>query len=439
MQVSIETTSGLERRLTVGIPAGVVDQEVEKRLKDAAKTVRINGFRKGKIPMKVVKQRFGAGVRQEVLGDTIQRTFYDAVRQESIRPAGQPSIEPTQMDEGKDIAYVATFEVYPEVELKGLEDLEITRLDADIEDADIDKMIETLQKNQASWKPVKRKSKKGDQVVIDFDGKIDGEAFEGGSAKGHTLVLGSDSMIPGFEKGIIGMKTGESGEVKATFPDDYQVESLRGAEATFDIAVNEVNGEQIPKLDDEFFAKFGVTDGGEEKFRVDVKENMEREKQRAIKAKLKDQVMTSLLEANPVELPAALVTSEIDALRQQMVQQYGQATANLDLNALLPDEMFKVQAERRTGLALLISELVSTEGLKADKDVVRGLIEETASTYEDPEQVVNYYYSNEQLLASVEAAALEEQVVDVLLAKAKVSDSKLSYDELIKPDEQQTA
>lgn len=435
MQVSIEATSGLERRLTVGIPAEVVDNEVEKRLKQAAKTVRINGFRQGKVPFKVVKKRFGDGVRQEVLGDTIQRSFYDAVQQESVRPAGQPSIEPKQMDEGQDVEYVATFEVYPEIELKDLDGVEITRFDAEINDADIDKMIETLQKGQASWEPVKRKSKKGDKATIDFEGKIDGEIFDGGSAKGHELELGSDSMIPGFEKGIIGMKSGETQVVNATFPEDYQVEDLRGKEAAFEITVHEVKGQKLPNLDDEFFAKFGVSEGGEEKFREEVKANMEREKQRAIKAKIKDQVMNALLDANPVDLPAALVKSEINAMRQQMVQQYGQSAQNLDLQALLPDDMFKQQAERRTALALIISEVVKAHELKADKDLVRGIVEEAASTYEDPQEVINYYYSNEQLLASAEAAALEEQVVEVLMSKANVSDATVSYDEVIKPAE----
>lgn len=434
MQVSIETTSGLERRLTVGISADVVDKEVEKRLKDAAKTVRINGFRRGKVPFKVVKQRFGAGVRQEVLGDTIQRSFYDAVQQESVRPAGQPSIEAKQMDEGKDVEFIATFEVYPEVALKGLDEIEVTRLDADIDSADIDKMIESLQKGQAEWKSVKRKSKNGDQVVIDFEGKIEGEAFDGGSAEGHTLVLGSDTMIPGFEKGIVGMKAGESGVVEATFPEDYQVENLREKNAEFDVTIHEVKAQQLPKLDDTFFAKFGVSDGGEEKFREEVLENMEREKQRAIKTKLKDQVMAALLDANPVDLPVALVGSEIDALREQMVQQYGQIAAKLDVKTLLPDDMFREQAERRTALALLISEFVKQHELKADKDAVRALIDEAASTYEDPEQVVSYYYGNEQLLGSVEAAALEDQVVTALLDKATVTDKKVAYEEIVKPD-----
>jgi len=433
MQVSIETTTGLERRLTVGIPAEVVDNEVEKRLKDAAKTVRINGFRKGKVPMKIVKQRFGAGVRQEVLGDTIQRSFYDAVRQESVRPAGQPQIEPQQMEEGKDIEFIATFEVYPEIELKGIDELEITRYDADIDDSDVDKMVESLQKNQATWDTVERAAKDGDQVTIDFSGTIDGEAFDGGSAEGHSLTLGSGSMIPGFEDGIVGMKAGETKVVEATFPSEYHVEKLRDAKAAFEITLHEVKEQTLPELNDEFFSKFGVAEGGEEKFRAEVMENMEREKQRAIKAKLKEQVMDGLLKANPVELPAALVENEINALRQQTMQQYGQAAANLDLKALLPDEMFKERAEKRTALALIVSEFVKDKDLKADKALVRSLIEETASTYEDPEQVINYYYSNDQLLASVEAAALEEQVVHLIIDSANVADKKVSYDDVIKP------
>lgn len=435
MQVSIETTSGLERRLTVGIPADVIDQEVDKRLKQAAKTVRINGFRKGKVPFKVVKQRFGAGVRQEVLGDTIQSSFYDAVRQESIRPAGQPSIEPKQMDEGKDVEYIATFEVYPEVELKDMGGFEVTRYDAEIADSDIDNMIDTLRKGQATWEPVKRKSKKGDKVTIDFLGKIDGEAFDGGEAKGHQLELGSGAMIPGFESGITGMKAGETQTIKVTFPEDYHVESLRSKEAEFEITAHEVVSQKLPELDDAFFAKFGVEEGGEAKFRDEVKANMEREKQRSIKAKIKDQVMNALLEANSVQLPAALVKSEIGAMRQQMIQQYGRSAQNLDLEALLPDDMFKAQAERRTALALIISEVVKKYEIKADKDVVRSLIEEAASTYEDPQEVVNYYYSNEQLMANVEAAALEEQVVETLLKTANVTEVTVSYDEVIKPSE----
>ena len=436
MQVSIETTSGLERRLTVSIPAETVDQEVSKRLADAAKTVSINGFRKGKVPLKVVKQRYGAGVRQEVVGDTINRSFYEAVQKESVRPAGQPAIEPTQLEEGKDVEYVATFEVYPEVEVKDLEAIEVKKYSSEITEKDIDEMIKSLQDAQATWADSKGQAKKGDKVNLDFEGLKDGEAFEGGSSEGHELVLGSGSMIPGFEEGIVGVKAGEEKSLELTFPEDYHAEDLKGAAVVFNIKLNGVQKKKKPKVDEEFFKKYGVEEGGEEKFREEVKSNMEREKERAIKNKTKEQVLNGLLEKNEIEIPSALVKGEIDALRNQMVQQYGGAAQGMDMSSLLPDDMFKEQAERRTSLGLLISEVVAKEELKADKDKVKSLVEEVASTYEDPEQVVNYYYSNEQLLAGVEAAALEDQVVEFILGKAQVSDEEIGYQELIKPQGQ---
>ncbi len=432
MQVSIETTSGLERKLTVGIPAQEIDTEVEKRLQEATKTVNIKGFRKGKVPLKIVKQRYGAGVRQEVIGDKINRSFYEAVRKEDVRPAGQPAIETRSMEEGKDLEYVATFEVYPEVSLADLSDVEIKEYEADITDKDIDKMIKTLQSQDAEWAEVKRKSKNGDRVTIDFLGKIDGEEFEGGKAEGHVLTLGSNTMIPGFEKGIVGMKTGEEQTIDVTFPDEYQVDELKGKAAQFDIVVHKVEGQKLPKLDEAFFEKFGVSEGGEEKFREEVKGNMEREKQQALKAVSKKQVMDALLENNKIDIPKALVTAEVKAIRNQMLQQYGQQAQNLDVEKLLPDSMFSEQAEKRVSLGLIVAEVVKQEGIKADKDLVRQLIEEAASTYEDAQEVINYYYSNEQLLANIEAVALEQQVVDLIAAKAKAVKEKTSYDEVIK-------
>ncbi|WP_096085841.1 trigger factor [Agaribacterium haliotis] len=435
MQVSVETTTGLERRLTVGIPAETIDSEVQKRLQQATKTVRINGFRKGKVPLKVVKQRYGEGVRQEVVGDAINKSFYEAVTQEKLRPAGQPNIEPNALEEGKDVEFVATFEVYPEVELADLSQAEFTRLDAEIEDADIDTMIETLRKSQGAWQEVDAAAEDGNRVKISYVGKRDGEAFDGGTAEGQSLILGSKSMIPGFEDGLLGAKAGDEKTLELKFPEDYHVDSLKGADVVFDVSVSLVEAQILPEVNEEFFAKFGVSDGDEASFREDVKGNMEREKKRALRAKLKEQVMDALIEANKVELPKALVQGEINALRGQTMQQYGAIADKIDVQSLLPDEMFKEQAERRTALGLIISEFVKAEKLEADKDKVREIIEETASTYESPEEVVNYYYSNEQLLASVEAAALEDQVVDALLEKAQVKDEKVSYEEAIKPAE----
>lgn len=315
MQVSIETTSGLERRLTVGVPADVIDSEVNKRLQEAARSVRINGFRKGKVPLKVVRQKFGSGVRQEVLGDTINRTFQEAVRQKSIKPAGQPHIEPKQFDEGKDLEYIATFEVFPEISLKEIDGIEITQYEADISEQDVDEMIETLRKSQAGWAPAERAAQSGDRVNVDFVGKRDGEEFDGGSATGYTLQLGSGSMIPGFEDGIIGMSAGETKALSLTFPDDYQVDDLKGAAVEFTVTLNSISEQKLPEVDESFFASFGVTDGGLEKFRADVRENMEREKERMVKAKVKSQVLDALLSANAIDIPKALIQQEIDVLR----------------------------------------------------------------------------------------------------------------------------
>ncbi len=433
MQVSVESTSGLERRITVGIPSEVIDSEVEKRLQEAAKTVRINGFRKGKVPLKVVKQRYGAGVRQEVVGDAINKSFYEAVQKESLRPAGSPSIEPKSLDEGADVEYIATFEVYPTVELADLSEVTFTQYTAEIVDADVEEMIETLRKSQASWVEADGAAEDGQRVKIDYVGKKDGEAFEGGSAEGQWLVLGSKSMIPGFEDGLLGAKAGDSKTLELTFPEDYHSEELKGADVVFDVTVHEVQSQELPEVDETFFEKFGVTEGGLEKFREEVRNNMEREKRKALRSKLKEQVMDALLDAHKVELPQSLVKSEIDVLRNQAVQQYGAIADKIDVKALLPDDMFREQAERRTALGLIVSEIVKQESLRADKDKVREIVEETASTYESPEEVVNYYYSNEQLLASVEAAALEEQVIDTLVEKAKVEDKAVSYQEAIKP------
>lgn len=434
MQVSIETTSGLERRLTVGIPAAQVEDEVEKRLKQAAKTVNLNGFRKGKVPLKVVKQRFGAGVRQEVIGEVMSRSFYEAVQQEDVKPAGEPSIEPKEMAEGKDIEFVATFEVYPEVTVSAFDQFEITKLNAEIVDADVDNMIEVLRKQQAAWAVVEREAADGDQVNIDYVGTKDGEEFEGGKAEGQDLVLGSSSMIPGFEDGVVGLKAGDEKTLSLTFPEDYHSEELKGAAVEFAVKVNSVSEQALPELNDEFFTKYGVEEGGEEKFREEVKSNMGRELKNASKTKVKNQVMDALLAAHELDLPAALVAGEVDALRNQMMQQFGGAQQNFDAKALLPDEMFKEQAERRVALGLIVGEVVKASEIKVDGDRVRAMVEEMASTYQEPEEVVNHYYNNQQLLAGVESAVLEDQVVEHILDVAQVTEKDSSYDEVIKPE-----
>lgn len=436
MQVSLETTSGLERRLTVGVPAEQVESEVENRLKQAARTVTIKGFRKGKVPLSVVKQRFEAGIRQEVVGDVISRSFYAAVQKENVKPAGQPSIQPKQLTAGKDLEYVATFEVYPSVALSDLSAYEIKRYTAEVTEADVDNMIGVLRKHQATWTAVDRAAEDGDQVDINFVGTKDGVEFAGGKADNHKLVLGSKSMIPGFEEGIIGMKAGEQKTISVTFPEDYQAEELKGAKAEFVITVNSVSAPQLPELNDEFFQKFGVEKGGEEQFRKEVKLNMDRELANALKAKVKLQVMDALVASHSTDTPKALVANEIQVLRNQMLQRFGGQQQNFDVKALLPDTMFQDEAARRVTLGLIVGEIVKANKLKPDSKRVRAMIEEIASTYQEPSEVIEYYSNNQELMAGVESAVLEDQVVDHMLSQAKVTDVVTNYDEIIKANAQ---
>lgn len=432
MQVSIEATTGLERRMTIGVPAAEVESAVEARLQEAARTVRINGFRKGKIPLKVIKNRFGAGVRQEVLGDIMSRSYYAALNEQKIKPAGQPRIEPKTLDEGKDIEFVAIFEVYPEITLSDFSKIKVEKLVADVSDKDIDTMIENLRKQRQTWEEVKRAAKDGDMVTIDFEGTIDGEVFQGGSGTNTNLVLGSERMIPGFEKGLLKSKAGDEVSLDLVFPEDYRNKDLAGKAVLFKVKVNKVSGSKLPELNDEFFTAFGVDAGGEEGFRKEVAANMERELRKASKNRLKTALMDELLDQNTVDVPSALVAAEINVLRQQALQQFGDAAKNLD-PSLLPDELFSEQAEKRVKLGLLLGEVIKQQGLRADPAKVREAIEDIASTYETPEEVINWYYSNKDQLDTIESAVLEDQVFDIVAEKAKVTERQVSYEELTRP------
>ena len=433
MQVSIETTSGLERRMTVGVPASVIETAVNARLQEAAGSVKLNGFRKGKVPLSVVKKRFGRGVRQEVLGEVMSKTYYDAINEQKIKPAGQPRIEPKTVEEGKDLEFVAIFDVYPEVELGDFSKLKVEKLVAEVGEENIDKMIETLRQQRQTWEPIKRQAKNKDRLNIDYVGTINGEEFQGGSAKGANLVLGSDRMIPGFEKGLLKAKAGDEVVLDLTFPEDYQNKEVAGKDVQFKVTVNSASQAVLPELNQEFFAVFGIDEGGEEAFRKEVAANMNRELKNASKAKVKSRIMELLLKEHTVEIPASLVRGEIDSLRQQALQQFGGGKNNID-PSMLPDELFKEQAEKRIALGLILGEVIKVKGLKADPELVKSTIEDIASTYETPEQVVRWYYSNKEQLASVESSVLEDQAFEAILADAKVTEKKVSYDEVIKPD-----
>ncbi len=439
MQVSVETTSTLERKVTIGIPAERIDSAVDARLKEVAKDVRLDGFRKGKVPMKVVRQRFGAGARQEVLGQVLNDTFYEAINEQDLKPAGTPSIEPLKDKPGEDFEYVATFEVFPEVELQDFSAIEVTRLSADVTEADIDEMIENLRTQQAVFAEVDRAAATDDQVNIDYTGVKEGEEFDGGKAEGQDLVLGSNSMIPGFEDGIVGMKAGEEKVIPLAFPEEYHAEELKGAAVEFTIKVNSVSAKTLPELDEEFFKKFGVEEGGLEKFREDVSNNMAREMKGAAENKVKQQALDGLAKIHDIEVPQALVDNEINAMRQNMVQQFGAGAQNLDLNTILPAEMFTDQAKQRVVTGLVMNEIINSKELTADADKVRAKIEEMAAPYAEPEQIINHYYGNQNLLQQIEALVLEDSVVEAVLAGAKVTDEQSSYKEVIAPPSQPPA
>ncbi|MDG1931325.1 MAG: trigger factor [Luminiphilus sp.] len=433
MRVSVETTSGLERRLTVGVPADQIDTAVDKRLQEAARNVRLPGFRPGKVPMRVMKQRFGAGVRQEVLGEVISRSFQEAVMSENLRPAGQPSIEARKMDAGQDVEYTATFEVFPAVEVNSLEDLAIEKPMAEVSDADIDDIVEVFRKQQGQLVSAERAAIEGDTVIIDFEGLRDGEVFEGGSGEGTSLELGSGRMIPGFEDGLIGASAGEEKRLKLTFPEDYQKEDLAGADVEFKVSVSEVQELELAAVDAALFAQYGLEEGTEDDFRAEVKQNMERELRNAVEASVKTQVMDAILAAHQeLELPASLIAQEVNAMRQQMFQQFGGAAPQeMDLASILPDEMFAEQAERRVKLGLVMAEMISKSELTAEPAKVREAIEDIASTYQDPEEVINWYYSENEQLAGIESRVLEDAVVDKLLSEAAIAEIECSYQDAL--------
>lgn len=432
MQVSVETTQGLERKMTVAVPSDQVDSAVNARLKEAARNVRLNGFRKGKVPLKVVKTRFGEGVRQEIVGEMMSKSYYDAITEKDLKPAGQPRIEATTVEEGKDLEFTAVFEVYPEIELPDFSNIKVERLQAEVDDEDIDKMIDTLREQRKSWTEVDRAAQDQDMVNIDYVGRKGGEEFPGGKAEGSNLVLGSERMIPGFEEGLIGKKAGDTVTLPLTFPEDYQNEELAGQEVEFDITLNTVSEQTLPEVDEEFYASFGVEEGGLEAFREEVSSNMMREMKTASRSKLKSRITDALLELTETTVPASLVQSEIGQLRQQAMQQMG-GGQNIDPK-MLPDELFRERAERRVKLGLLLGEVIQQEEMKADADKVREAVEEIASTYESPDEVVKWYYSNEEQLTAVESSVLEDQVFDHIIDKAQVTDKQVSYEEVIKPD-----
>ena len=397
MQVSVETTSQIERRITVQVPAAEVDEAVSARLQDTAKRVRLNGFRQGKIPMAVVRQRYGKDVRNEVVSELMRQHYVRAITEQSLNPAGYPSIEPKVDQTGKDLEFVATLEVYPEIELQSIDGTVVERPKTEIPDADI-------------------------------------EPFEGGAAEGHELELGSNRFIPGFEEQLIGAKAGEEKRISVTFPEDYQAEHLAGQEATFKVTVHEVSAKALPEVDADFIKEFGVEDGDADKFRAEIKSNMEREVKQAAQNRVKQQALDALQKANDVTVPQSLVDQETEGLKRQAAQQFGLGE-DFDVSQL-PNELFADQARTRVKVGLLLAEVIKQHELDASDDEIRARAEELASQYQQPEQAVEQYMKNDELKGQIKSAVLEDKAVDKLLEQAQVNEVSMSYEQVLQAAQQ---
>ncbi len=427
MSISIETLEGLQRRITVTVPADKIEAGYKEQLKGYAKNARVDGFRKGKVPHSIIEQRYGLAARQDVLSEEMQRAFFDVVMAEKINLAGRPTFTPNNYQPGQEFSFTATFEVFPEVELKGLENIEVEKPVVEITEADLDKMVDVLRKQQATFAETAEAAKADDRVTIDFVGSVDGEEFEGGKASDFVLAMGQGRMIPGFEEGIVGHKAGEQFDINVTFPAEYHAENLKGKAAKFAITLKKVENTVLPELTEEFVKKFGSAKTVEE-LRAEIKKNMQRELKNALTARVKNQVINGLLANNDIEVPASAVAEEVDVLRQQAVQRFG---GKPEMAAQLPAELFEADAKRRVQVGLLLSSVITSNELKVDEDRVKETIAELASAYEQPAEVVEYYAKNPRLTDNIRNVVLEEQAVEAVLAKAKVTEKASSFDEVM--------
>ena len=432
MQSNLENLSTLERRLSIAVPMAEIDQEVDTRLKRLSRTVKMHGFRPGKVPMKVVAQTYGPQVRQEVLGDTLQRTFGEAVQQQNLKVAGYPKFEPKPIGEGSsDFEYSATFEVYPEVQLGDISGAKISRPQLTVGDAEVERTIDIMKKQRVTFEKADRAAENGDRVTMSYRGTIDGVEFEGGKAENQQVVLGEGRLLADFENALAGMKAGDSKSFELKFPDDYHGKDVAGKTATFEVSVSEVGAPKLPEVDAEFAKSLGVADGDTEKMRSEIKANLEREVASRLKSRVKDQVMQALLDATKVEVPKSLVASEVDRLRELTRQDFAARGLPMKDDMVLPAEMFENQAQRRVNLGLILAEVVRANQLQAKPEQVRAIVEEQAQSYENPQEVVRWYYQSPERLREIESMVLEDNVVEWALRTAQVEDSAVAFDELM--------
>jgi len=429
-QANVETLGQLERRLSMTVPVAEIDREVEQRLKQLSRTVRMAGFRPGKVPLKIVAQQYGPQVRSEVIGDAVQKIFREAVRQQNLKVAGYPRIEPKKAEAGEKMEFSAIFEVYPEVKLGDIGHVAIERAVLDVGDAEIDRTIEILRKQRVQYQKAERAAAKGDRVTVDFTGRIDGEEFQGGKASAFPFVLGEGRMLPDFETGVTGAKPGDTVTFPVAFPADYQGKEVAGKTANFEVKVQSVEAPVLPALDAEFAKSLGVADGDVAKMRAEVRANVEREVKKRLQASTKQKVMQALLDSSQLELPKSLIEIEVQRLIEQTrndLTARGMKVENLPFNP----ELFEEQGKRRVALGLILAEVIKQHDLGAKPEQVRALVDEHAQSYEEPAEVVKWFYSQPQRLAEFEGLAVEENVVQWALGHARVADKAVSFDELM--------
>ena len=432
MQANLESIGLLERRLSVTVPVAEIDGEVENRLKRMSRTVKMHGFRPGKVPFKVVAQQYASQVRQEVIGDTLERSFGDAVRQQNLKVAGYPRFEAKPLTEGAlEFEYSATFEVYPEVAPGDLSQVKIVRPLLTPGEAEVDRTLDIMRRQRASFEVVDRAAESGDRLTLDYKGTIDGNEFSGSSAQASAVVLGEGRLLPDFERQVAGMKGGESKAFELRFPDDYHGREVAGRDARFEVAVKEVAAARLPEIDAEFARKLGVADGDLTKMRQEVRENLEREVRMRLKNRVKDQVMQALLDVTRLEAPKSLVEAEIQRLQALARQDLAARGVAVKSDTPIPGHVFEQQARRRVSLGLILGEVVRANALYAKPEQVRAVVEEQAQSYEKPEEVVKWFYASPERLREIESGVVEENVVAWALGRAQVEDKPVDFDELM--------
>lgn len=427
MEVTVEVTQGLERQMTVSIPDNDITAQIEKRLRKLAKTVRMQGFRPGKVPFKMVTRQYRGQVEAEVMGDLIQSSYGEALSQESIVPASSPALQSRDLKDDGVFEYAVTFEVYPEIEIQGLDNIKLEKPVVEITDDNVEKMIETLRQQRATWDEVERPSQKDDRIIIDFEGEIEGEVFDGGSTKGMPVVIGTGAMLKEFEENLVGLKAGEEKKFDVLFPEDYHGKAVAGKTAQFTVNVVSVNAPVLPELDEEFAKSFGVEDGNIEQLRTDIRDNMQRELDQTVRTNVKNDLMDALLEQNDIEVPNAVVDEEVARLRESSKEEMKRAGQSGEID--LPSSMFEDQARRRVKLGLLVGEVIKSNSLEMDNEKLEEEIKTIASTYEESDAVEKAYRERADLKQGLEAVVMENQVVDTLLEQITVNEvTKDFYD-----------